>query len=148
MQEVVSEQARQAPLEAVSAPDPQVVEKARRRRFSARYKLEVLRQADACTAPGELGALLRREGLYSSHLVTWRRQRDEGALAGLAPRKRGRKRRPNNPLTARVAELERENQRLRDKLHRAETIIEVQKKLSAVLGLTSEEPTPPSGEPR
>jgi transposase-like protein len=132
-------------LEAVSAPDPQVVAKARRRRFSAQYKLAILRQADACTAPGELGALLRREGLYSSHLVTWRRQRDEGALVGLAPKKRGRKSRPKNPLTARVAELEQENRRLRDKLQRAETIIEVQKKLSAVLGLTPEEPTPPSG---
>ena len=72
----------------MSAPDPQVVEKARRRRFTASCKLEILWQADACTAPGELGALLRREGLYSSHLVTWRRQREEGALAALADARR------------------------------------------------------------
>jgi transposase-like protein len=127
METAASEPVERELLPAVSAPDPQVVVKARRRRFSAAYKMEVLRQADACTAAGELGALLRREGLYSSHLVTWRRQREEGALAGLAPRKRGCKGRAKNPLTARVAELERENQRLRDKLRQAEILIEVQK---------------------
>jgi len=146
MQTAVSEPMERESLPAITAPDPQVVAKARRRRFSAAYKLEVLRQADACTAAGELGALLRREGLYSSHLVTWRRQREEDALAGLAPKKRGRKGRAKNPLRDRVAELERENQRLRDKLTQAETIIEVQKKLSAVLGLAPEEPTPLNGE--
>lgn len=132
-------------LEASPAPDPQVVEKARRRRFTGSYKLRILRQAESCTEPGELGALLRREGLYSSHLTKWRRQREAGALAGLSPKKRGRKARPVDPLAARVAELERENGRLRQKLQRAETIIEVQKKLSEVLGLTPQESDAPSG---
>src|SRR5688572_17077357 len=74
----------------VERPDPEVPEKARRRQFSAAYKLRIVREADACARDGELGALLRREGLYSSHLATWRRQRDEGSLASLAPRRRGR----------------------------------------------------------
>lgn len=142
MQTVVVEQVEREALAARLAPDSRVMEKARRRRFTGSYKLELLRQADACTAPGELGALLRREGLYSSHLVTWRRQREAGALAALAPKKRGRKSRPANPLAARVDELERENRRLRDKLHQAETIIEVQKKLSVVLGLSPEDRAP------
>jgi transposase-like protein len=122
-----------------------VVEKARRRRFTGAYKLGILRQAESCTEPGELGALLRREGLYSSHLTKWRQQREAGALAGLTPKKRGRKARSVDPLAARVAELERENGRLRQKLQRAETIIEVQKKLSEVLGLTSQESESPNG---
>ena len=112
--------------------------KARRRRFSATYKLEILQEADACSEPGEIGALLRREGLYSSHLSKWRQQREEGALEGLKPKKRGRKARPRNPLTRRVAELERDNERLRRKLEQAETIIEVQKKLSRILGMDGE----------
>jgi hypothetical protein len=91
--------------EALSAPDPQVVEKARRRQFTAAYKLGILRQAEVCTEPGELGALLSREGLYSSHLTKWRRQREAGVLAGLTPKKRGRKTRPVDPLATRVAEL-------------------------------------------
>jgi len=132
-------------LEPSPAPDPQVVEKARRRQFTAAYKLGILRQAESCTQPGELGALLRREGLYSSHLTKWRRQREAGALAGLTPRKRGRKARPVDPLAVRVAELERENGRLRQKLQRAETIIEVQKKLSEVLGLTPQDLDSPNG---
>ena len=119
-------------------PDPEVLEKARRRRFSATYKLEILQEADACSEPGEIGALLRREGLYSSHLSKWRQQREEGALEGLKPKKRGRKARPRNPLTRRVAELERDNERLRRKLEQAETIIEVQKKLSRILGMDGE----------
>jgi len=117
-----------------AVPDPEVPEKARRRRFSAAYKLEVLRQADACSEPGEIGALLRREGLYSSLLSKWRQQREEGALEGLQPKKRGRKAQPRNPLAGRVAELERDNERLRKKLEQAETIIDVQKKLSRILG--------------
>lgn len=115
--------------------DSEVPEKARRRRFSAEYKLRVLQEADACTEPGEIGALLRREGLYSSHLVVWRRQRDEGTLEGLAPRKRGRKAQPKNPLSKKVAELERENARLKRRLKQAETIIDVQKKVSQILGI-------------
>lgn len=119
-------------------PDPEVSEKARRRRFSAAYKLEILQEADACSEAGEIGALLRREGLYSSHLSKWRQQREEGALEGLQPKKRGRKAQPRNPLARRVAELERDNERLRKKLEQAETIIEVQKKLSRILGTDGE----------
>ena len=119
-------------------PDPEVPEKARRRRFSGSYKLRLLQAVDACTEPGEIGALLRREGLYSSHLSKWRRQRDTGALEGLRARKRGRKPRPVDPQAKRMAQLERENERLRRKLEQAETIIEVQKKLSRLLGTGDE----------
>ena len=119
--------------EVVVVADPEVPEKARRRRFSAEYKLRVLQQADACSEPGDIGALLRREGLYSSHLGKWRRQRDEGTLQGLKPRKRGRKPEPKNPLANRVAQLERENQRLQKRLKQAEMIIDVQKKVSQIL---------------
>ncbi len=115
-------------------PDPEVPEKARRRRFSGAYKLRILEAVDACSEPGEIGALLRREGLYSSHLSKWRQQRDAGALEGLRPKKRGRKARPVDPQAKRVAQLERENERLRHKLEQAEIIIEVQKKLSRILG--------------
>ncbi len=119
-------------------PDPEVPEKAHRRRFSGSYKLQILRAADACTELGEIGALLRREGLYSSHLSKWRRQRDVGALEGLRPRKRGRKARPIDPQAKRIAQLERETERLRRKLERAEIIIDVQKKLSRILGTDGE----------
>ena len=115
-------------------PDPEVAEKAGRRRFTAKYKLEVLEAADRCQ-PGEIGALLRREGLYSSHLTTWRRQRETGALAALAPVKRGRKTRAVDAQGQRVVELQRENERLRQRLVQAETIIEVQKKVSLLLGI-------------
>lgn len=119
-------------------PDPEVPSKAVRRRFTAEYKLRVLKEADSCEpGSGEMGALLRREGLYSSHLTTWRRQRESGELEGLSPRKRGRK--PANPLQRRVAELEREKEQLERRLEQAETIIEVQKKLSKLLGLQSNE---------
>ncbi len=119
-------------------PDPEVPEKAQRRRFSAAYKLRVLAAAEACSQPGEIGALLRREGLYSSHLSKWRRQRDAGALEGLRPRKRGRKPRPVDPQAKRIAQLQRENERLRRKLEQAETIIDVQKKLSRMLATDGE----------
>jgi len=115
-------------------PDPEVPEKARRRRFSGAYKLEILQAVDACSQPGEIGALLRREGLYSSHLSKWRQQRDAGALEGLRPKKRGRKARPVDPQAKRITQLERENVRLRHKLEQAEMIIDVQKKLSRILG--------------
>lgn len=114
-------------------PDPEVPAKARRRRYSAAYKKRILAEADRCTAPGEVGALLRREGLYSSLLSRWRRQRESGATAALEPKKRGRKARPVDPQAQRVAELEREAQRLRRQLEKAEMIIEVQKKLSQIL---------------
>jgi len=123
----------------VKPPDPEVVRKARRRRFSAEYKQRILQEAQACSQPGEVGALLRREGLYSSHLTTWRRQRRRGELQGLAPTKRGRK---ADPQAAEIARLQRENERLKAQLERAEMIIDVQKKLSQMLGL----PETPSGE--
>ena len=118
-------------------PDPEVVPKAKRRTFSAKYKLRILEEADSCTEAGQVGALLRREGLYSSHLTTWRRQRDEGVLKGLSPQKRGRKRK--DELEREVARLQRENERLQASLEQAEMIIEVQKKLSRLLGLATEE---------
>ena len=126
------------PRPVVEVPDPEVPEKARRRRFSAAYKLGILQAVEASTEPGEIGALLRREGLYSSHLSKWRRQRDAGALEGLRPKKRGRKARPVDPQAKRIAQLEKENERLRRKLEQAETIIEVQKKLSRILGTDGE----------
>lgn len=116
-------------------PDPEVPEQAQRRRFSAAYKLQILEESDRCTGPGEIGALLRREGLYSSILSTWRKQRQEGTLAALSSRKQGRKPVPINPLSDRVKQLERENASLRRKLTQAETIIEVQKKISGLLGI-------------
>ena len=124
------------PARAASDPDPEVPARARRRKFTAAYKLDILAQADACSEPGEIGALLRREGLYSSLLSKWRSQRAAGALAALSPKKRGRKPRRVDPQAKRVAQLERENARLREKLEKAETIIEVQKKLSQLLGTT------------
>lgn len=115
-------------------PDPEVPARHAKRRFTTAYKLDILRRADACTRPGELGALLRREGLYSSHLVTWRRQREHG----LTPKKRGRKPTSSDP---RVKTLEREkavfateNRRLERRLERAETIIAFQKKLPSCWG--------------
>lgn len=125
----------------VQPPDPEVMPKAERRRFSAAYKQRILQEAEACTQPGEVGALLRREGLYSSHLTTWRRQRRRGELQGLAPTKRGRK---ADPQAAEIARLQRENKRLKAQLERAEMIIDVQKKLSHMLGL----PETPDDESR
>lgn len=122
---------RNGQLEA-EVPDPEVVPRAKRRQFSAKYKLRILTEADQCTQRGEIGALLRREGLYSSHLTTWRKQRDRGQLEGLTPKKRGRK---PDPQAAELARLQRENERLQARLEQAETIIEVQKKLSQMLGL-------------
>jgi transposase len=113
----------------------EVLERVQRRRFTAAYKLRVLREADACREPGEIGALLRREGLYSSHLTTWRRARDEGSLHALAPKKRGRKPKQADPLQAENARLQREIARLEDRLQRAELVIDVQKKVAALLGI-------------
>ena len=121
--------------QASAHPDPEVVPKAKRRRFSAEYKLRILEEVDACTEHGQIGAVLRREGLYSSHLSKWRTQRARGALQGLAPQKRGRK---PDVQAAEIARLRRENQRLQQRLEQAETIIEVQKKLSTLLGLTND----------
>ena len=117
-------------------PDPEVVPRAKRRRFSAEYKLRILEEADACSERGQIGSLLRREGLYSSHLTTWRQQREQGQLDGLGPKKRGRKPSVDEALMKELAELKRDKQRLENRLQQAETIIEVQKKLSGLLGLT------------
>ena len=118
-------------------PNPEVPEKPVRRRFTAEYKLRILAEADRCTAAGQLGELLRREGLYSSHVSTWRRQRDEGMLAGLTPKRRGRKAKPKHPLSDENERLRRENQRLKDQLRQAELIIDVQKKVSEILAPTN-----------
>lgn len=118
-----------------AAPTPEVEEKARRRRFTAEYKADLLRRADACT-PGtsELGELLRKEGLYSSHISVWRAQRDRSALDGLEPKKRGRKPKRRDEVAIENARLRRENERLQHRLYQAEKIIEVQKKVAALLG--------------
>ena len=121
------------PADVTAIPDPEVTPKAQRRRFSAEYKLRILREAEACNEAGELGALLRREGLYSSHLTEWRRQRAAGELAGLQPRKRGR---VSDPLAVELAQAQQENERLHARLAQAELVIEVQKKLSQLLGLS------------
>ena len=120
--------------------DTEVVAKAVRRRFSAEYKLRILEEAEACSS-GEIGALLRREGLYSSHLTTWRRQREAGQLAGLAPKKRGPK---PDPQAEELKRLRKENERLQVRLQQAEAIIEAQKKLAQLfrLGSTSESDEP------
>lgn len=125
-------------------PDPEVAEKAVRRKFTAEYKRSILEQADAGRGEGAIGALLRREGLYSSHLSTWRRQRKEGTLQALSAKKRGRK--SNfHPLAPENARLRAENARLLRRLEQAETIIEVQKKVSALLGISISE-AKPNGE--
>ena len=123
--------ARPAPVPAHH--DPEVRERPTRRRFTAAYKLHILQEADGCTAPGQLDALLRREGLYSSHLVSWRRGRDAGALAALGQR-RGRK--PAAHEASEVARLCSENAQLAQRLEVAETIIAIQKKVSTLLGIT------------
>ena len=117
-------------------PDPEVVPRAKRRQFTAEYKLRIIREADACAEPRQIGSLLRREGLYSSYLSKWRQQREEGQLQALSSRKRGRKSR--GPSVTELAELQRENERLRARLAQTEIIIDVQKKLSKLLGLTAD----------
>lgn len=117
-------------------PDTEVVPKAKRRQYSAEYMRRVLQEYEGCTELGEKGALLRREGLYSSHINTWSRQRENGELKGLAPQKRGAK---TNPLACENARLIRENVSLRKRLEQAELIIEVQKKVSQILGVSAEE---------
>jgi transposase len=118
-------------------PEPEVVPQAKRRTFSVAYKLRILEEVDSCTVRGEIGGILRREGLYSSHLTDWRRQRDRGELQAGQPRRRGPK---PNPETAEMAQLRRENTRLKRQLQQAEKIIEVQKKLAEALELSLHEP--------
>jgi transposase-like protein len=113
--------------------DPEVSEKPVRRRFTAEYKRRILREAEFCKEHGQLGALLRREGLYSSNLTTWYRQAERGTLDALSPKKRGPKEQKPDPSVRRIAELEKENQKLRHKLRKAEMIIEAQKKIAEIL---------------
>lgn len=128
---------------ASPAPNPEVVARPRRRRFSAVYKMAILREAGLCRE-GQLGALLRREGLYSSHLTAWRRQRDQGELDALQPRRRGRPPKPAHDEE--VARLRQENERLTQRLAAAEAVIEIQKKVAGLLGMAPSS-TPNSGRP-
>lgn len=114
--------------------DSEVVAHAKRRNFSPAQKRRILEEADRCTKPGEVGALMRREGIYSSALSTWRRQRDAGDLAALAPQKRGPKIDPNRAENLRIAQLTRERDHLQSRLEKALLVIEVQKKLATLLG--------------
>ena len=127
-----------------SRPNPEVLERAVRRTFPWEYKLQILRQADACTEPGQRGELLRREGLYSSHLSNWRAQREQGILDALSPKKRGRKSRASDPVAEENRRLDRENKRLIERLRQAEVIIDVQKKVAEILGIPLK--SPESGE--
>src|SRR3954447_16146322 len=138
-------EARDAPVPVPVHPDPEVperLERARRRQFTVGYKLRILSEADAAPATGEIGALLRREGLYSSHLAAWRRQREEGILHALSPRRRGRP--TSSPEQRELVRLRQENERLGQRLAAAEAVIEIQKKVSVLLGLA--ELSGPSGE--
>jgi len=119
-------------------PDPEVLPRAKRRTFTAEYKLRILQEADQCTQFGEVGALLRREGLYSSHLTSWRRLRDAGQLQALSARRRGRKVK-RDAQSAEMGALRKENERLRNQLQQAELIIDAQKKLAQALQLTLNE---------
>jgi transposase-like protein len=119
---------------AAAPPDPEVVDKPSRRRFTSEYKLRIVEEADRCTEPGEVGRLLRREGLYTSHLAAWRKARRAGSLKALS-KKRGRKP-ERNPLEEKVRKLERENARLEEELHKAHLIIDVQGKVAGLLGLS------------
>ena len=119
---------------AVVTEDVQVAAKPRRRTYTAEYKRRILKEADACTAPGAIGALLRREGLYSSLLVEWRRARGRGELAALAPKKRGRKPTPEDPRDRKISELERQLAQMTGRAERAEVLVDAQKNLAALLG--------------
>ncbi len=118
-------------------PVPEVQEKPVRRRFTAEYKMRIIEEASACADKGQVGELLRREGLYASHLSNWRRLRKEGSLASLKEKKRGRKRKQCDAATLELKRLQRENQRLAERLRQAETIIDVQKKVCEMLGIVT-----------
>ena len=119
----------------IQAQETEVVAKAKRRTFTSKQKREIVREADACKKPGEIGALLRREGLYSSHLTTWRREVAEGELAALEPKKRGPKGVPVDPREQELMALRRENAALKSRAERAELLVEIQKKVSQILGI-------------
>ena len=124
-------------------PDSEVPEKAVRHRFTAEYKCRILREVEACKEQGRVGALLRREGLYSSNLITWRRQAEQGSLEALSPKKRGPKEKKPDPSLRRIAELEKTTQKLEHKLRQAELIIAAQKKIAEIfqMSLDPEEET-------
>ena len=126
--------------QALAGPAIEVVAKATRRRFTVEYKRKVVREADGCKTPGAIGALLRREGLYSSHLTTWRGARERGELAGVA-KQRGPARRVVDPRDKRITELERERTRWQKRAERAEALIELQKQVAALLGTPITEPS-------
>ena len=130
------------PGEGGGGPTPasEVSSTARRRQFTAEYKRRILAEVEEVRVSGGVGALLRREGLFSSHLTTWKAQREAGALAALAPRRRGPKAVPPNPLAKKVAELERENRRLQRRLAQSEAVLEIQKKVSELLGIPLDRP--------
>ena len=132
----VEERSDETPSAGAQHPDPEVIAKPTRRQFSAQYRLRILEEADRCTEPGEVGRLLRREGLYSSHLTQWRKARRQGSLAGLSPNKRGAKPAPGNPLDAKVRALEAKVARLEKELHTAHTILDVQGKVAGLLGFS------------
>jgi len=119
----------------LSTSEVEVMAKPTRRRYSAEYKLRILREADASTGPGSIGALLRREGLYSSNLTAWRKQREKRELEGLSQKRRGPLPKENNPLADKVKALEKETARLRARAERAEGLVELQKKVSEILGI-------------
>ena len=125
----------EGPNGIVKLVDSQVTAKAKRRRFTAEYKRRILREADALAETGGIGEMLRREGLYTSHLSSWRRERERGELEGLAAKKRGRKGRPDKELVEENQRLAREIARLEKRLAQAETIIDVQKKVATLLGI-------------
>ena len=127
------------------AQDTEVTAKATRRRFTAAEKLRVLQEADGCTRTGELGALLRREGLYSSHLSEWRRARERGELDSLTPKKRGRKALAPNPLEKEVTELKRALEKAEARARKAEALVELKKKISQLLGIA--QPTTEDEQP-
>ena len=127
------------------AQETEVVAKAKRRRFSAKEKLRILDEADACAKTGQQGALLRREGLYSSHLSEWRRARERGELDALTPKKRGRKAVAPNPLEKENAELKRALEKSEVRARKAEALVELQKKISQLLGIA--QPTTEDEQP-
>ncbi len=118
----------------MTGEDVQVVAKPHRRVFTAEYKRRILKAADGCATPGAVGALLRREGLYSSHLVVWRRARARGERAALTPKQRGRKPTPVDPRERKIVEIERQLTQMTARAERAEALVELQKKLAALLG--------------
>lgn len=135
----VEERSDEAPRAAASTPparpDPEVLAKPKRRQFTAQYRLRILEEADRCTQPGAVGRLLRREGLYSSHLAAWRKARRAGSLRGLTSKQRGAKPKQRNPLNSKVRELEAKVTRLEKELHQAHTILDVQGKVAGLLGI-------------